>query len=164
MQSLGGICRAKRLDNDEWIYGYHIVIGKRHFIAGKQTKLIDVYKVVSTDPEAAGTFAKIKNVSEVYIDSVCRNTTAKDEAGREIYEYDIVVMNEQFGDTVFPRIGIVIFNEHFAMWCVRFFDGRADAFLKFPYPATVKPTIIGNRYDTPTVVPEKYRFWEEDYE
>lgn len=97
--------KAKRLDNDEWMYG-----DLNHLVDG-------VY--ISNDHGC--------NIAQVDPTTVCQFTGFQDEGGNEIYEGDIVVspvypfcLYSQANDKFNPDyVGIVSWNEHLACFELR---------------------------------------------
>lgn len=76
------MCRAKRIDNGEWVYGYYV--SASHF--GHPEHLIIEQ---DTQYDGSGEFWHI-NVHEVDPDTVCRCTSWHDSNKTPIFEKDIV--------------------------------------------------------------------------
>lgn len=70
------LCRAKRLDNGEWIEGYLFCSWDDYYILWGMTN--GVPDMVKVDQE-----------------TICRHTGIKDKNGDEIRENDIVMLNEE---------------------------------------------------------------------
>ena len=83
------ICRAKRVDNDEWVYGYYV--SASHF--GHSEHLIIKQ---DTQYDGGGEFWYM-NVHEVDPDTVCRYIGKEDKCGTPIFESDICEVNMPYG-------------------------------------------------------------------
>ena len=92
------ICRAKRQDNGEWVYGYYV---RKHdsLIPG-----ITSHFILRQDPgESLVSWLPVKS------DTLCRCTGVKDKTGAVIFENDIVKMRN-FGEDIYSRSVEVIGN------------------------------------------------------
>ncbi len=88
------ICRAKRIDNGEWVYGFYWNRGEfAHYI-----------KVIDENGNLVGDY-------EVLPETVCEYTNLKDRNCKKIFEGDIVecyrYANGKDGELVFENLTVV---------------------------------------------------------
>lgn len=121
--------RGKRLDNNEWVYGY---LADKSYINDIDT--VDLSSI------------------EVSLDTICEYAGLDDKNGKEIYEGDIVkapLLDPIFGDVIsdaFDNVAIAFYNGSFV---VAYYQGRHKIYLQDLYD---KIEVIGNIYDNPELL------------
>ena len=123
--------RAKRLDNDEWVYGYYARYG---YTGNKKEVIIPLY------------------ASELYAIDVKSETVTRwiglaDKYGNPIYEGDIVDIDEQDGAF------IIEYEEDDAAFTLINRDGDKLSFVEHIYGVDCK--IVGNFYDNPELMEDE---------
>ena len=138
--------RAKRLDNNEWVYGYYLYIkgqDKHYILTGKiKTYMVDDY-LATSDFEWV----------EVDFETVGKFTGKKDKNGVEIYEGDIL-------KTKFGRICKVVWFSSDSDNCFdicpinRFYDVN-KAPDRYDLWKSDNIDVIGNIHDNPELLGAK---------
>lgn len=86
--------RAKRIDNDEWAYGYHI---KTHDYLDNR----EIHLIVGIDSTSFPT-NEITDTNEIDPETLGRYTELNDKHGIKIFEGDIVLKRTYQGKKPFP--------------------------------------------------------------
>lgn len=120
--------RAKRVDNDEWIYGYYACYG---YTGNTKEVIIPLY---ASELYAIG----IKS------ETVTRWTGLADKYGNPIYEHDIVNVDE------YDERFIVDYDEDNAAFTVTNHDGHILSFIEHIYGIDCE--VVGNIYDNPELM------------
>lgn len=100
------ICKAKRIDNNEWVEGYYVCLnGDRHFIYTGYAE---------TD---CGTY--YPDCHEVIPETVGQCTGLKDKNGKLIFEGDIIEYKFEYGKITYSESEAMYIAE-FDTWCTDF--------------------------------------------
>ncbi len=145
--------RGKRIDNDEWVYGYLIVdgISDKYYIFEKGDNCNETDKVGEEGLLHIFTF-------EVISETVGQYTGLKDKNGKKIYEGDIILYQDwensyEGGDgDYYINKGIVEYNQDNCCFNVteRNTVNIEDVF----YVDNEDLEVIGNIYDNPELLEE----------
>ncbi len=130
--------KYRGMHNDEWVYGYYAVIGKRSVIIKSNSE--SYYSVGENLRKRSG-----NEIVDVKADTVGQYIGVDDKNGKEIYEDDIVLSDD-------GKVGQVQwFEEHlaFMIWCV------TDNKVYFAYDNDFsKIEVIGNLYENADLLKE----------
>lgn len=130
--------KYRGIHNDEWVYGYYAVIGKRSVIIKSNSE--SYYSVDENLRKRSG-----NEIVDVKADTVGQYIGVDDKNGKEIYENDIVLSDD-------GKVGQVQwFEEHlaFMIWCV------TDNKVYFAYENDFsKIEVIGNVYENAALLKE----------
>jgi len=142
--------RGKRKDNEEWVYGYPIVL--KSPIGEKNCFILREDFEIDWAGDYPGT-QLLENFIEVIPETVGQYIEIDDLHGKEMFEGDIIKLYQPDGKTFSEVPTAYIFYEKGA-WRVSGFD-------KFPYISDIlsslelKFEVIGNIHDNPEVLPTK---------
>lgn len=115
--------RAKRIDNNEFTYGYLFKIWEKAYILW-------------------GTTNGIPNMKEVHPKTICKRIELKDKNGIEIYENDILKSGRNWRDNVLVTVkygNTILIAENEVDWTL---DNKYRRYYN----------VIGNIYDTPDLL------------
>ncbi len=83
--------RGKRIDNGEWVYGWYLGSGDKHYI-------VDCFGVTSTALVLAHSIADLPGYHEVHSSTVGQSTGQKDRAKKETYGGDLLKYSDRNRD------------------------------------------------------------------
>lgn len=135
------LCRAKRIENGEWVEGYYIYYPHGYYAEGEiEHILIDtstsvgLYKVYSVDPS-----------------TICQCTGLKDKDGKLIWENDIVFATDDDGNSgqVDTGVGEVDFLE--GLWYI---GGNVQNAL-YDINKIHQIKVIGSIFDNPELLEQE---------
>lgn len=133
--------RGKRLDNGEWVVGFHFCMlhdGHVHqFIIPLGTDL------------SLGTLIERIQV-EVDPETVCQYIGLKDKYGREIYEEDVIRYTNEI--TGLEEVVEIKYNEFYAGFRRILKSEMGLQYLSISHVITRKCEMIGNIFDNPELV------------
>ena len=133
--------RGKRKDNEEWIYGYLIILESP---AGEKNYFIlpEEFKIDWTD-KYPGTQI-LENFHEVIPETVGQYTGSKDKNGREIYDGDIVknLANNSILKVEFGMEGVIFINK------------KGQSVFPMKKDRRLELEVIGNIYENPELLNE----------
>ena len=157
--------RGKRVDNDEWVYGYYYKISAPPVCFKEDEKVVrDKHFIIFEHPNYVPDWGMPRQMVQAEVDpkTIGQWTGLTDETGIKIFEGDVIKV-EETGYVPFTRTGIVVFKEgRFGVeyktcygenaFCV--FDktsvwreGNASGELTYKY------CIVGNVWDNPELFP-----------
>lgn len=131
--------RGKRIDNDEWVYGY-LVEATNVITDKKATFIFEQDATYFTHGEFACSF-------EVKPETVGQYTGVIDKNGKKVFEGDVVEYDGSCGEIVFvERRGAFMSNEK---------DMYGEWLSNLPQYGTGIVEIIGNIYDNKEILEDK---------
>lgn len=146
------LCKARRLDNGEWVTGYYV-----HLVSGL-AETSRIYTGLSEIDTAV--YEWYPKFYEVDPKTVCQFTRMKDSKGNLIFENDIIKFEiHKKGFWVESK---VVYNRHLGEFrCVSFTADYSDGDISLyrvveccPWNST---EVIGNHYDDYSIDAPKYR-------
>jgi len=103
------ICRAKRIDNGEWVEGFLLLFKDEAFICNMPYKCMNGHSSVAGNTYGFGGFFQVE------VSTVCQYTGLHDKNGKKIFERDIIrYIDEIIGK---KKIDEVKYNETYALFC-----------------------------------------------
>lgn len=140
--------RGKRIDNGEWVEGFYVKHGSRHWIYTGEIQYM--YLPVCAD---------LPTKYEVDPETVCQYTGLTDKNGRKIFKGDIVKGVAYSTDF----IGYIVWIDAIAGFGVRYFDKHREptawenssilkAIQRWKHPNEFQAEVIGNIFDNPELI------------
>ena len=124
--------RGKRIDNGEWVEGYHAIIGGKPVIIEKEPE-----KYYDAD---GGENRSGNKIVEIIPDTICQCTGLEDKNGKRIFENDILKDNVIYG--------VVKWDDANARYII---DDREDGYQDYS-EWWHECEIIGNIFDDPELL------------
>lgn len=100
--------RGKRLDNNEWVYGYYFESHNYHFI-------LPFDGIYETTAEAKTVLCNLKAI-EVAPETLGQYIEHEDRNNKEIYDGDDIVFHSDDGDSI--SLGRVRYFKEWSGWCI----------------------------------------------
>lgn len=130
-----GKYRARRIDNNKWVKGWHVVYHKQHFITNFTERASFIAGFERVIPETVG-----------------QSTGKKDKNGVEIWKGDFI------SDPSSRVIYEVYWNQEYGQWYVRrinFTAGVAEGTPLYRFTEGAYYEVFGNRHDKPELLEEQ---------
>lgn len=136
--------KAKRIDNGEWVEGYHY-------------KRIQNEEIVDAIEKCDGTICSVKYY-QIIPETLCQYTGLADKNGQKIWENDIVKKEfytdyEAFANSE-EYIGVVKYED--CAWCVSYerngYKCNSPIFMAMEYHDAEHFDVIGNIFENPELI------------
>ncbi len=145
--------RGKRIDNDEWVYGWYVDRRRHSYILpicnenDPHPTFDESWQVIGSDDD--GWF-------EVDPETVGQFTGPSDKNGKEIYFDDIVIWNKKKYVVMWSKTCLGIYLEHLDSYLARQKDPKLGKFIEnLMYGRAVYLEIIGTVHEHPKLLEAK---------